>query len=329
MVTKEIKPPNVFLIGAPKAGTSALADALSQHPDIFMGKKEPRFFDAESFYDFVSDYPIASLDEYLQFFSSDVAQKSNFRLDASVFNMYSSQSIERILSVSPDAKFIVMLRDPITASKSMHNQRLKYTDPAMREVSEDFCACWRLLEQRKRGLGFPKGCRNRILFRYDYLYHYEWHLPKCLALINKNQQIVLRYEEFKANPLSVCMQIFSHLGIDISFNPQLGIVNPSLVTENNMWNSFIQALIQKTAGARKVIGLRGSRLKLIKNILPKLMKTRKPTVANECDELLEEEFYETYMFLEQIESQHNPTERHVRLRKIICSDAKSNTNPCF
>lgn len=323
MGIKEVKPPNVFLIGAPKAGTSALANALSQHPEIFMGKKEPRFFDAENYYDFVGDYPIASLEEYLQLFSSAVAQKSNFRLDASVFNMYSSRSIERILSVSPDAKFIVMLRDPITASKSMHNQRLKYIDSAMREVSEDFCACWLLLAQRKDGFGFPEGCRNRILFRYDYLYHYEWHLPKCLALINNNQQLVLRYEEFKVNPLSVCKEIFSYLGSDASFIPQLGIVNPSLITENNMWNSFLQAIIKNTAGARKVIGLRGRKVKLIKDILYKLMKSRKPTVTNECDALLREEFYETYVFLEQIESQQNPHESLVRFRKTICSDAKS------
>ena len=37
--------PNFFIIGASKCGTSALADALKIHPDIFMSeRKEPNFF---------------------------------------------------------------------------------------------------------------------------------------------------------------------------------------------------------------------------------------------------------------------------------------------
>ena len=37
--------PNLFIVGAPKSGTSALYRFLKQHPDIFMPKyKEPHFF---------------------------------------------------------------------------------------------------------------------------------------------------------------------------------------------------------------------------------------------------------------------------------------------
>lgn len=303
MINQQIKPPNVFLIGAPKAGTSALADVLSQHPNVFMEKKEPRFFDAESYYDYEKDHPLSSLDEYLHLFSSDKAQRALFRLDASVFNMYSSRSIERILSVSPDAKFIIMLRDPISASKSMHNQRLKYTNTAMREVTDDFCQCWHLLKQRKNGIGFPKDCKNRILFRYDYLYHYEWHLPGCFALMEKKSRLVLRHEDFKKNPLAICEKVFAFLQLDTLFVPKFGIVNPSYIMENSLQNRIFQAITRKSAGARKFIGLRGSRVKLIKAALYKLMKKREPVITNECDELLRKEFYETYLFLEQIEQQ--------------------------
>ena len=37
--------PNLFIIGAPKAGTSSLYDYLSGHPDIYMSPvKEPFYF---------------------------------------------------------------------------------------------------------------------------------------------------------------------------------------------------------------------------------------------------------------------------------------------
>ena len=39
--------PNLFIVGAAKAGTTSLAYYLSQHPDVFMSKlKEPHHFSA-------------------------------------------------------------------------------------------------------------------------------------------------------------------------------------------------------------------------------------------------------------------------------------------
>ena len=79
--------PNLFLIGAPKCGTSALASQIGTHPAVYLGKKEPRFFDARTFYDFEEDHPIKSLGEYLSLFSGNASTGAAYRLDASVFNM--------------------------------------------------------------------------------------------------------------------------------------------------------------------------------------------------------------------------------------------------
>ena len=39
------RPPDFFLIGAPKAGTSALHAALAQHPGLFLSPvKEPKYY---------------------------------------------------------------------------------------------------------------------------------------------------------------------------------------------------------------------------------------------------------------------------------------------
>ena len=40
-----MKVPNLFLVGAPKCGTTSLYMYLKQHPEIYMsGNKEPHFF---------------------------------------------------------------------------------------------------------------------------------------------------------------------------------------------------------------------------------------------------------------------------------------------
>jgi Sulfotransferase family len=43
--------PNLFLIGAAKAGTTALYDYLAQHPQVFLSRiKEPMFFSRDEYY---------------------------------------------------------------------------------------------------------------------------------------------------------------------------------------------------------------------------------------------------------------------------------------
>jgi hypothetical protein len=224
--------PNLFLIGAPKAGTSALAGQLGEHPDIFLGRKELRFFDARTFYDFQEDAPIRDLQSYLSFFSEAKAIKAQFRLDASVFNMYSKNSILDILSLSPRAKFILVLRDPLEASKSMHLQRLKYPRGPLREISESFSECWATLLRRQEGRGFPADCRNRFIFRYDLLYRYELYAPIISKLISPQNLFCIDYQIFKSHPKSVHKAIFDFLGLP-NHPIQIRNVNPSFIVPEN------------------------------------------------------------------------------------------------
>ena len=172
-----------------------MATQLGAHPDIYLNIKEPRFFDARTFYDYESDHPLNTEQEYLKLYANKRAMRSKYRIDASVFNMYAESSIRDILAFSPSAKFIVVLRDPLAASKSMHGQRLKSHFPAMREVSEDFYSCWHELTKRRKGYGFPKGCRNKILFRYDLLYSYERYLPFLDRLISQDCICYINYDD--------------------------------------------------------------------------------------------------------------------------------------
>ena len=171
-------PPNLYIIGAPKAGTSSLVSDLSKIDGIFVPKiKELKYFDAHVFFDREADYPIKSYDEYLSHYSSRDAQESVYRVDGSVFNMYSQRAIKNILNVSPDSKFIIIVRDPVSSVKSMYLQRMKYTINSMREESNIFSDCWEKIDARKNGQGYPEGCRNKFLFRYDLLYSYEKYIP--------------------------------------------------------------------------------------------------------------------------------------------------------
>jgi len=122
-------PPESYLIGAQKAGTTTLAYLLNQHPQITIGQtKEPHFF---------TDNWRKGLDWYRKQFPESA---NTICMDAST--SYSMAPLTegwkhrnprvyedipaKVHSVSPDAKFIYLLRDPVdrTYSGYWHDVRM-------------------------------------------------------------------------------------------------------------------------------------------------------------------------------------------------------------
>lgn len=287
--------PNLFLIGAPKSGTTSLAYKLSYHHDVFLPKKkEPRYFDAHTYYDYEEDYPLKSLDEYLGFFDSSEAKKCKYRLDASVFNMYSKKSIDQILNISPDAKFIVILRDPVAASISMHSQRLKYSDRKFRELSENFLECWRMIEDRKIGLAFPKKCRNKFLFRYDLLYSYEKYLPYIIKKIKSKNLFIGFYDDYKLNEKNFFKSIFKFLDIQ-HLELKNFTYNKSYILKESYLLIAFERISNFTFPIRVKIGLTGGIIKKFKNFLFNFYKQKTYTKYDLKE--VRVSFAKTYSFL--------------------------------
>jgi len=297
--------PNLFVIGAPKAGTSAFVEALRNHPDIFVPeKKEPRYFDAHVFYDYEEDYPIKNLEDYLKLYSDQKSKIAKFRVDGSTFSMYSMKAIEGILNLCPSAYFVIIIRDPVSASKSMHAQRLKYIDKKMREVSENFCHCWRLLEHRKNGKGYPKNCRNKFLFRYDLLYSYELYISNILNRISNDKICFISYEEYKKNPEKIYRAFCKFIGIgyDPIMNP--GIVNKSYKLNKTIFTSSFFSFLKVTYPFRKIIGLSGDKYRWVKERVYKksIIAT---SVTVECENDVRKFFSNTYDYLEKNKNKLN------------------------
>lgn len=302
-----MKTPDLFLIGAPKAGTSALADVLAGHPDVFAAKKEPRYFDAAVFHDDPLKHAFRSLADYLGLYRSRAAQAAHYRLDASTFIMYDPSAVLRIREISPDARFLVVLRDPVEASRSMHAQRMKYADPALRELSEDFCTCWQLLEERRNGTGFPEGCRNRILFRYDHLYHYERHIPPILEAIGSNPILMIDFQDLRESPEETVQMVAGFLDLDTDQFPDMRTVNAShhrsAAQGDRLRSGIIKTLARITRTGRQRLGLIGYRATTLKRVAVALIrKSTKPIPVAKlnCTDAVVAEFAETRIFLDKL-----------------------------
>lgn len=111
--------PNLFVVGAAKAGTTSLWRYLGAHPAIFMtGVKEPHFFSR------VGDgvFPIVH-DEasYLSLFAN---ARTPLRGEASPSYLWSEAAARRIREASPQAKIVIALRDPVERLHSWYWQKM-------------------------------------------------------------------------------------------------------------------------------------------------------------------------------------------------------------
>ena len=115
-----VRKPNLFIIGAHKAGTSALRRHLMSHPQIFMcTPKEPSYFVSRE--DLAKAYPSMeakgfwrSEAHYLKLFedAGDSAVVGEASANYARLN-YVGGVAERIFEFSPDASLIYIMRDPV------------------------------------------------------------------------------------------------------------------------------------------------------------------------------------------------------------------------
>ena len=118
--------PDFLVIGAPKAGTTALHAALAGHPELFMSPvKEPKFFltdgppprrgggpgDVQTYREH-----IWRREDYEALF--DAAPPGALRGELTPFYLYDRQAQRRIHALIPGARMIAVLRDPVERAHS-------------------------------------------------------------------------------------------------------------------------------------------------------------------------------------------------------------------
>jgi hypothetical protein len=196
--------PDFFIAGAAKCGTTALFRYLTAHPAVFMPEsKEPNYF--------CSDLPryghVATLTDYEALFSP--APPHALTGEASVLYLYSKIAITRVMAHNADAKFIVMLRNPIEAARSMHAFQWSYE---LEDVA-DFEQAWRLQKARLQGQNLPPRWPYPDHLQYGALYSYAPQVRRLLAQAPRTQCLFVVFEEFFADPSRQFARVLEFLGL--------------------------------------------------------------------------------------------------------------------
>ncbi len=251
--------PTFLVIGAEKAGTTALHAALDRHPRVFMSNpKEPSFFLSEDSRYLEQDLmgqphgDIRTLAEYEALFAA--AAPGQAIGESSPCYLYSPDAARFIKSLIPDVRIVVMLRDPAERAFSQFtfNQQRGW-EPLSRTFQEALA----LEDERVRA-------NSMWAFHYVNRGMYARQLAPYVETFG-DQLRAWAYDEFVKDPAKVLGEIHDFLGVErvdleepaqrknVTSLPRLGIIR-QLLDRPNPVKALVGRLIpthfRRAMGAR-------------------------------------------------------------------------------
>jgi hypothetical protein len=215
--------PNLFVVGAMKAGTTTLYRYLADHPDVFMSPvKEPHHFcgDLEigrlaplyrSASEGLDTYLDGPMDEerhmayvperarYLRLFRNAGSQP--YRGEASPSYLLSERAPAEIRAASPDARVVILLRDPVDRAVSHYRM-----DLGGGIVRTSFAEAVRE-DRRAEGMGFPTDSL------YLAMGMYARQVRRWLEAFPAGHVRVYLFDDLRAGPGALTADLAAFLGV--------------------------------------------------------------------------------------------------------------------
>ena len=206
--------PDFYILGGQKCGTTSMFMYLTRHPAILSpNAKDIRFFD-KYFFKGVNWYRINFPTK-----STKSSLNKNFKrvLTGEGTERYFDHphAAERIKEVTPNAKFIILLRNPITRAFS-HHTRVRNNNRESLTFKDAF------LNESKR----TKEDYNKIFsdpfyyadsyFTYSYFERgiYVDKIKHWMEIFPKEQFLIIQSEEFFSDPSKIYNQVLDFLGVE-------------------------------------------------------------------------------------------------------------------
>ncbi|MGE5563261.1 MAG: sulfotransferase family protein [Bacillota bacterium] len=239
--------PSLFIIGGPKCGTTAMCSYLAEHPEVcFAVPKEPKYFNT----DFAPERREALTEKaYLRCFRAN-PRVHKLLAEGTVWYLYSQVAVPNILHFNPDARFVVMIRNPVDLAYSLHSQ-LYYG--GLEDVG-DFETAWRLQEARKRGQDLPRGTRDAKSLLYGDVAKLGEQVERLFKTVPRERVLIINYDDFSRDPRSQYDRVLAFA--DLSPHPREQFARHN---ENRaLRTTFLAAAIFRLKRLKSALGLKKS-----------------------------------------------------------------------
>jgi Sulfotransferase domain len=241
--------PDFIIVGAAKAGTTAMYHFLQWHPNIHMCYlKEPHFFSTDLIFE-------RGLDWYRGLYAD--ARPGEICGEASTsYTRWPStpQTPRRLHQFIPNAKLIYLVREPVSRIISDCLQTLKYSRYVLKDTSLPLSV--------DALLAHILDEKNALLINPVKTSEYITQIEQYLRFFAKTNMLVVLHEDFMDSPYETITKIFEFLGVD-------GKAVVEFSRQYNVSDKFTRSLTQEqlVAGLRRVPGYQ-----VVKGLLPRSLR---------------------------------------------------------
>jgi Sulfotransferase family len=236
--------PDFLVIGAPKAGTTALHVALAGHPQVFMSPvKEPKFFLTEG-----KPLPAgrgpgdAATNRKIVWRRSDyealfaAAPTGVRRGESTTLYLRNAEACRRISATIPDARLIAVLRDPIDRA---HSNWTHLRSAGLEPEGNFLTAC--ALEDQRRRAGWAQ------FWQYVAQGRYGEQLEQLYSLFPAEQVLLVMYRNLREEPHKAMDEICDFLGIERGTVPTVPAENVTTETSPSLVNGVLRHAVRRIA----------------------------------------------------------------------------------
>lgn len=240
-----MKYPNFFIVGAAKAGTTSLWKFLNENDEVFVIGAGNELLKEPSYFSDINNS--MSLEEYLHLIEGVSEQHINVG-DVSTLYLPDPKSAKRIYEFNPDAKIIIVLRNPVERAFSLYNWMIQegyeYSSTFEKALEKE----GRRSRKATTGLcGSGKNC-------WDYMYYasglYSDQVRKYLELFG-DQVLIVKYDRLKNDFVEAYEEICRFLGVKaneitpLSYNVSSGVYSPKIQFVLRILNSLANKVAVK------------------------------------------------------------------------------------
>jgi hypothetical protein len=232
--------PDLFIVGAPKSGTTSMYDYLSTHPQVYMCPvKEPLYFCP----DVRSGGRRARLEwpqdetRYLDLFKD---AHSETRLgEATTRYLVSRQAPLLIRQFQPAARIVVMLREPVETMHALHQERVSNGH----EDITDFEVALDADDDRRAGRRLPPDA-NPLGSVYRETVDYANHLQRWFQALGRERVHVIVFDDLSADTAHEYRRVLEFLDVDPDHQP------PSFAPRNasNRQRRWVRRIVDNRLG---------------------------------------------------------------------------------
>jgi len=206
--------PDFYIIGFAKCGTTSLFEYLISHPNIHPPKgKEIDFFD-RLYSRGINWYKVGFPFKIQKFFDTVFLRKKFLTGEATPRYIEHPHAINRIKEITPNAKFIILLRNPIDRAFSQHNMNVK-NDYEINNFSDALKEEPRRIANRIEKMSNDVSYYSWNFDLYAYLEHgiYVDKIKRWMEVFPKEQFFIIQSEEFLKNPSKIYNDVLEFLGL--------------------------------------------------------------------------------------------------------------------